>query len=123
MSTETPTILPGSASGIARAANALTAGDVVAFGTETVYGLGGNALDSQAVARIFAAKSRPGFNPLISHVATIDAAFDLGIETAAARALADAFWPGPITLILHRRPDCPIARLLGESCHDGVVLI
>ena len=96
---------------IDRAADILRGGGLVAFPTETVYGLGGDACNADAVAAIFAAKGRPAFNPLISHVATIDAAFDLGIETAAARALADAFWPGPMTLILHRRPDCPIARL------------
>ena len=96
---------------IDRAADILRGGGLVAFPTETVYGLGGDACNGDAVAAIFAAKGRPAFNPLISHVATVDAAFELGIETAAARALADAFWPGPMTLILHRQPDCPIARL------------
>ena len=96
---------------IARAADLLRSGGLVAFPTETVYGLGGDACNATAVSRIFAAKGRPAFNPLISHVASAQDAFALGIETPAARLLADAFWPGPMTLILHRRPDCPIARL------------
>ena len=93
------------------AADALHKGGLVAFPTETVYGLGADACNADAVAGIFAAKQRPSFNPLISHVASIDAAFDLGLPTAVAEHLASAFWPGPMTLILERRADCPIARL------------
>ena len=96
---------------IARAADLLRGGGLVAFPTETVYGLGGDACNAAAVASIFAAKSRPAFNPLISHVASASEAFALGIETPAARRLADAFWPGPMTLILQRAPNCPIASL------------
>lgn len=93
------------------AAAVLADGGLVAFPTETVYGLGGDACNADAVAAIFAAKDRPAFNPLISHVASTETAFTLGEATPAARALADQFWPGPLTLILTRRPDCPIARL------------
>ena len=94
-----------------RASDILAAGGLVAFPTETVYGLGANACDGKAVAGIFAAKDRPNFNPLISHVASRDAAFLLGIETELANILARCFWPGPLTLVLNRRPDCPVALL------------
>ncbi len=96
---------------IKRASALLATGQLVAFPTETVYGLGADATDAAAVARIFSAKQRPAFNPLISHVANPKAAFSLGIETPLARVLADAFWPGPITLVLDRYPDCPVAML------------
>ncbi|MDB2513917.1 L-threonylcarbamoyladenylate synthase [Alphaproteobacteria bacterium] len=94
-----------------RASDILAAGGLVAFPTETVYGLGANACDGKAVAGIFAAKDRPSFNPLISHVASLDAAFRLGIETELADILARCFWPGPLTLVLNRQPDCPVALL------------
>jgi L-threonylcarbamoyladenylate synthase len=89
----------------------LANGGLIAFPTETVYGLGGDACNAEAVAAIFAAKGRPAFNPLISHVDTAEHAFALCVETPAARVLADRFWPGPLTLVLSRQPDCPIARL------------
>lgn len=104
-------LLPLSDLSIARATATLRMGGLVAFPTETVYGLGANANNAAAVAGIFAAKNRPEFNPLISHVATPDAAFALGHRTPMAAALADAFWPGPMTLVLTREPDCPIAML------------
>ena len=94
-----------------RASDILAAGGLVAFPTETVYGLGANACDGTAVAGIFAAKDRPSFNPLISHVASRDAAFRLGIETELADILARCFWPGPLTLVLNRQPDCSVALL------------
>ncbi|MCH1427180.1 MAG: threonylcarbamoyl-AMP synthase [Alphaproteobacteria bacterium] len=94
-----------------RASDILAAGGLVAFPTETVYGLGANACDGKAVAGIFAAKERPSFNPLISHVASRDAAFRLGIETELADILARCFWPGPLTLVLNRQPDCSVALL------------
>ena len=94
-----------------RASDILAAGGLVAFPTETVYGLGANACDATAVTGIFAAKDRPSFNPLISHVASRDAAFRLGIETELADILARCFWPGPLTLVLNRHPDCPVALL------------
>ena len=104
-------ILPITDESIALAVKTLAAGGLVAFPTETVYGLGADACDAAAVARIFAAKNRPQFNPLISHVATPKAAFSLGKATPMAAALATAFWPGPMTLVLERTADCPIARL------------
>ena len=96
---------------LARAADMLAAGRLVAFPTETVYGLGGDACNADAVAAIFAAKDRPSFNPLISHVASTEAAFGLGSATQLAECLAACFWPGPMTLILYRTADCPVARL------------
>lgn len=95
----------------AEAARLLCAGHLVAFPTETVYGLGADATDETAVAKIFAAKDRPRFNPLISHVPTAEAAFALGQPTPAAERLAAAHWPGPLTMVLRRRPGCPIAWL------------
>ena len=93
------------------AAKALHDGRLVAFPTETVYGLGADACNADAVAGIFAAKQRPSFNPLISHVADIETAFAMGRATSVAEHLAAAFWPGPMTLILGRKTGCPIARL------------
>ena len=104
-------LLPLSDQSIALAASTLAAGRLVAFPTETVYGLGADACNPTAVAGIFAAKNRPVFNPLISHVATIDAAFELGCKTPMAAVLAEAFWPGPMTLVLARGKACPIAML------------
>jgi L-threonylcarbamoyladenylate synthase len=93
---------------IARAARVLREGGTVAFPTETVYGLGANALDAHAVRRIFAAKGRPAEDPLIVHLATAD---DLGrvarAVPAVARPLVEAFWPGPLTLVLPRAPEVP----------------
>ncbi|HET6232894.1 MAG TPA: L-threonylcarbamoyladenylate synthase, partial [Longimicrobiaceae bacterium] len=82
---------------LTRAANILRSGGLVAFPTETVYGLGANALDPAAVARIYEAKGRPGYNPLIVHVADVDAARALSSAwPALADELAAAFWPGPL---------------------------
>jgi L-threonylcarbamoyladenylate synthase len=89
----------------------LAAGGLVAFPTETVYGLGADATNSEAVARLYAAKGRPAFNPLIAHVTDRTAARRLAnFDTDAAR-LADAFWPGPLTLVLPKTADCPVAEL------------
>ena len=107
--------LAADAAGIARAAELLRSGALVAFGTETVYGLGADATDARAVAAIFAAKDRPRFNPLICHCADADAAFALVAPTETARRLAGAFWPGPLTLVLPRRADCPVALLVGAG--------
>jgi L-threonylcarbamoyladenylate synthase len=96
---------------IARAAAALRAGKLVAFPTETVYGLGADATSDAAVASVYAAKGRPRFNPLIVHVADLRSAERLVRFDARARALARRFWPGPLTLVLKRRPDCPISWL------------
>jgi L-threonylcarbamoyladenylate synthase len=100
---------------VAEAAALLRAGALVAFPTETVYGLGGDARDGSAVAGIFAAKGRPQFNPLICHVAEADAAFAEVIADDRARALAARFWPGPLTLVLPRRPTCRVDLLAGAG--------
>jgi L-threonylcarbamoyladenylate synthase len=93
---------------LARAAETLRAGGLVAFPTETVYGLGAHALDPAAVARIYAAKGRPGYNPLIVHVADVDAARWLASAwPREADALASAFWPGPLTLVLPKNDSIP----------------
>lgn len=93
-------ILHPDAPGIARAAALLRAGRLVAFPTETVYGLGADATDDRAVAGIFEAKGRPRFNPLIAHVSDMEMARRLARFDARAEALAAAFWPGPLTLVL-----------------------
>lgn len=102
MSTGSPRVLPADG-GIAEAASVLRAGGLVAFPTETVYGLGANALDAEAAARIFAAKARPSFDPLISHLAdAADLPGLIGVVPPAVAALVERFWPGPLTLIVDR---------------------
>jgi L-threonylcarbamoyladenylate synthase len=96
---------------IADAALCLGNGGLVAFPTETVYGLGADATNGAAVARLYAAKGRPSFNPLIAHVFDLNAARRLAVFDAAAERLAAAFWPGPLTLVLKKRADCPVAEL------------
>ena len=96
---------------IAHAAEVLRQGGLVAFPTETVYGLGADACSDVAVAKVFAAKGRPQFNPLIAHVAGLAAAEALGQFPPAARRLAEAFWPGPLTIVVERTPACPVSRL------------
>jgi L-threonylcarbamoyladenylate synthase len=91
---------PAEAAGIHGAAEILRVGGLVAFPTETVYGLGADATDARAVAGIYAAKGRPSFNPLIAHVADLGLARREGRFDAAAEKLAEAFWPGPLTLVL-----------------------
>jgi L-threonylcarbamoyladenylate synthase len=108
-------ILQSDAEGIARAARLLRDGKLVSFGTETVYGLGGDATNDHAVAAIFAAKERPRFNPLICHYPNSDAAFRAVIGNDRAHRLAEAFWPGPLTLVLPRAPDCPVSLLAGAG--------
>jgi len=92
-----------------RAAQILRAGGLVAFPTETVYGLGADATNANAVAGIFQAKGRPDFNPLICHVPDLAAAEKLGIFDDTARVFARAFWPGALTLVVRKQPDCPVA--------------
>ena len=104
-------VLKADSEAIKAAAACLAAGGLVAFPTETVYGLGADARNGEAVARLYAAKGRPAFNPLIAHVADIAAARRLGAFNADAERLAAAFWPGPLTLVLPRRPDCPVSEL------------
>src|SRR5262245_52780635 len=96
---------------IDEAARILAAGGLVAFPTETVYGLGADATNASAVARLYAAKGRPAFNPLIAHVDGLSAAHALARFDAAADKLAAAFWPGPLTLVLPKGAGCPVAEL------------
>lgn len=96
---------------IALAARRLKDGGLVAFATETVYGLGADACNDRAVAAIYEAKGRPSFNPLIVHVNSVEAAQQLGDFTPAARDLAQAFWPGPLTLVVPRAANCRVSRL------------
>jgi L-threonylcarbamoyladenylate synthase len=103
-------VVPADDAAITAAAQLLRAGQIVAIPTETVYGLAADAQNAEAVARIYAAKGRPDFNPLIVHVRDRKAAEKLGLFNATARALADAFWPGPVTLVLPLQPDAPVAR-------------
>jgi L-threonylcarbamoyladenylate synthase len=113
--------LAADAAGIAAAAALLRAGRLAAFPTETVYGLGADATNETAVAAIFAAKGRPHFNPLIVHTTDAEGAFRLVLPDARAERLADALWPGPLTLVLPCRPHCPIA-LLARAGLDTVAL-
>ncbi|MGE5147989.1 MAG: L-threonylcarbamoyladenylate synthase [Candidatus Eiseniibacteriota bacterium] len=103
------------------AARLLKAGALVAFPTETVYGLGGDATDDRAVAAIFAAKERPRFNPLIVHVPNKDAAAREAQFDERAERLAAAFWPGPLTLVLKRRPESRVSLLVSAGL-DTVAL-
>lgn len=100
---------------IARAADVLRVGGLVAFPTETVYGLGADATNDAACAAIYAAKDRPEFNPLIVHVADAAAAAGYAEITALGRRLMDAFWPGPLTVVLPRRADCRLSRLVSAG--------
>jgi L-threonylcarbamoyladenylate synthase len=99
------------AAGIARAAQILRRGGLVAFPTETVYGLGADATQAMAVAALYAAKQRPSFNPLIAHVADLAAARREGVFDAAALTLANAFWPGPLTLVVPKAVTCRVCDL------------
>ncbi len=104
-------IEPVNAETLSRAAALIRGGRLVAFPTETVYGLGADATDDRAVAAIFAAKGRPSFNPLICHLPDIAAARALVDFDGRAERLAARFWPGALTLVLPRRADCPVSRL------------
>ncbi|HXY99317.1 MAG TPA: L-threonylcarbamoyladenylate synthase [Stellaceae bacterium] len=104
-------VLPADAGAVAEAARTLASGGLVAFPTETVYGLGADATDGRAVARLYQAKGRPAFNPLIAHVADWQAAQALARFDADAARLARAFWPGPLTLVLPKSAGCAIAEL------------
>jgi len=116
-STEHPSgRVPEGGPGIDRAVELLRAGRLVAFPTETVYGLGADALDPSAVARIFAAKGRPADHPLIVHLASAKQVADWAEDfPATARALAEAFWPGPLTLVLRKSAHVPDAVTGGQD--------
>ena len=104
-------VLPAGAAGTEAAARTLAAGGLVAFPTETVYGLGADAANATAVAHIYSAKGRPTFNPLIAHVPDLAAARRIGRFDARALKLAEAFWPAPLTLVVPKTVDCPVADL------------
>ena len=112
---------PADAAGLAEAARVLKGGSLVAFPTETVYGLGADATNGEAVAAIFAAKGRPLFNPLIVHVAGLDDARAHVDFSPRAQALAEKFWPGPLTLVLPRKKDSPLSLLVSAGL-DTVAL-
>jgi L-threonylcarbamoyladenylate synthase len=115
------TIAAPSPATIARAAEILRAGGLVAFPTETVYGLGGDATNTAAVEKIYAAKGRPAFNPLIVHVGARDWAGDIARTDACFAALAAKFWPGPLTMVLPRRADATISKLVSAG-RDSVAV-
>ncbi|MCY1127716.1 L-threonylcarbamoyladenylate synthase [Frigidibacter sp. RF13] len=108
-------LLPPTAEGLGHAARHLAEGRLVAFPTETVYGLGGDARDDRAVASIFAAKGRPAFNPLIVHVPDMAAAARLAVFSDPALRLAAAFWPGALTLVLPMRDDSGLSPLVSAG--------
>jgi L-threonylcarbamoyladenylate synthase len=112
MSLPATPVLSADEAGIAEAARLVLAGQCVAVPTETVYGLAADATNAEAVARIYAAKGRPSFNPLIVHVPDLAAAQRLGTFDDAARALAAAHWPGPLTIVVPRRADAGVAALV-----------
>src|SRR6266851_3735826 len=117
----TASILPATPEAIERAARLIREGGLVAFPTETVYGLAGDATSEEAVARIFAAKGRPRFNPLIIHVPGLAEADALAAFDERARLAAGRFWPGPLSLVLPRRPECGLS-LLASAGLDTVAL-
>ena len=104
-------ILSANEVAVASAARSLREGGLVAFPTETVYGLGADATNPAAIARLYQAKGRPAFNPLIAHVGDLAAAREIGRFDAAALRLAEAFWPGPLTLVLPKTGHCAVADL------------
>ncbi|HEY0301802.1 MAG TPA: L-threonylcarbamoyladenylate synthase, partial [Rhizomicrobium sp.] len=118
---KTATLLRADGRAIAQGARLLRAGGLVAFPTETVYGLGADATNGRAVARVFEAKGRPAFNPLIVHVPSPAEAERHAVFDDTARKLAAAFWPGALTLVLPRRADCLLSELVSAGL-DTVAL-
>ena len=108
-------IEPATQTSIRQAAKVLVQGGVVAFPTETVYGLGADATNAEAVLRVYEMKGRPRFNPLIAHVADLESASAHGDFNAKARKLANAFWPGPLTMVLIKRPESAICDLVSAG--------
>jgi L-threonylcarbamoyladenylate synthase len=104
-------IWPAGEAAVAEASRCLGEGGLVAFPTETVYGLGADATNPAAIARLYQAKGRPAFNPLIAHVGDLQAAGRIAHFGTTATALAEAFWPGPLTLVLPKSADCAVAEL------------
>ncbi len=116
-------IMASNSKSIAQAAEVLKLGGLVGMPTETVYGLAANACDGKAVAKIFEAKGRPSFNPLIVHVNDVDDVLALAEMNAFEHALAQKFWPGPLTMILKRRNDCPLSELVSAGLPTVAVRI
>jgi L-threonylcarbamoyladenylate synthase len=116
-------VLPADHANIATAARLIQAGNLVAFPTETVYGLGADATNDTAVAKIFTAKGRPSFNPLIVHLADQAAAERLVKWTDTAEKLAAHFWPGPLTFVLDRSPACPLSLLVSAGLPSVAVRV
>ena len=108
---------------IQRAADLLNAGGLIAFPTETVYGLGADARDGRAVAAIYTAKGRPSFNPLIVHVADAFKAREYGAWSAIAQSLADAFWPGPLSMVLPLSPDASLSELVTAGLESVAIRV
>ena len=123
MSDSKTEILGSDAKSLAHAASLLRAGQLVAFPSETVYGLGADACNDTAVARIFAAKQRPSFNPLIVHVATLDMAKSIAEFSEDAETLARRFWPGPLTLVLPLRDHTGISPLVSAGLSSIAIRI
>jgi L-threonylcarbamoyladenylate synthase len=122
MTTDHPTkVMKAEPEAILSAARCLAAGGLVAFPTETVYGLGTDARNGTAVAQLYEAKGRPAFNPLIAHVPDSAAARRLARFDNPANRLAEAFWPGPLTLVLPKHPECPVSEL-ATSGLDSIAL-
>jgi L-threonylcarbamoyladenylate synthase len=108
-------IVPANAEWIEEAGQLIRSGALVAFPTETVYGLGADATNGEAVARVFAAKGRPSFNPLIVHVLSLEQALLIGSFSATARRLTEAFWPGPLTLVVPRTETTEVSELVSAG--------
>lgn len=108
-------IVPANAEWIEEAGHLIRSGALVAFPTETVYGLGADATNGEAVARVFAAKGRPSFNPLIVHVLGLDQAVIIGAFSPTARRLTEAFWPGPLTLVVPRLETAEVSELVSAG--------
>jgi len=106
-----------------RAADLLADGALVAFPTETVYGLGADARNGRAVAEIYAAKGRPSFNPLIVHVPSSEAAQSYGVWSETAQRFADAFWPGPLSMVLPLRRDAGLSELVTAGLESVAIRV
>ena len=110
-----PSVLNLTSENIEKAATALRAGELVAFPTETVYGLGADATNARAVAKIYEAKNRPSFNPLIVHFPDVEHVSQMAHMSPVANQLAAHFWPGAISFVLSRKPECPISKLVSAG--------
>jgi len=118
-----PISLPGNEDSIERCARAIAGGNLVAFPTETVYGLGADATKDESIAAIYAVKDRPTFNPLIVHVANVQAARSLVYFCDQAETLAQAFWPGAISMVLPRRDDCGLSLLVSAGLETVAIRV